>query len=461
MNKKRLVAAALCLATSVSLFSGCKLKHDNTSSGDDTISIGYWPNIETNPAKYELYEGYLEAYKEVRPDITVVPDEMNHSNDTFMPLAAAGQLPNMYRVPFTEPKNIIEAGYARDITDIMIERGYDKKLNKDLLDLVTVDGKYYGVPYNGYMMGMWYNVNLFEEAGLVNKDGSISYPKSWDEVIETARIITEKTGQPGFAFQCKDAEAGWNFMNFAWSYGVEFMEMGEDGKYKATFATEEMVQALQFISDLKWKYNVIPDNILLSRGDIYEMFATDQLGMSICAEDWLESPVSKYNMAKEDIGTSPMPAGPAGAYAVTGGDVWLFSPETTDAQLDALFDWLDIIGNGPELSELGKTNIENQIKANVEDGKVVTVPAFSVWNDEERNKTIEELYAPYVNTDAKVQVSMMDDSVTLHAEYAVATQELYRVISELMQEVLTNENVDIMALLEAKQANFQADFLDK
>lgn len=459
MNKKKLVAMALCLATSVSLVSGCQSKQTQEKA-NDTIAIGYWPNPETNPAKYELYEGYLEAYKEVRPDITVRPDEMNHSNDTFMPLAAAGQLPNMYRVPFTEPKNIIEAGYARDITDIMVERGYDKKLNKDLLDLVTVDGRYYGVPYNGYMMGMWYNVNLFEKAGLVKEDGSIDYPTTWEEVIETAKTITEKTGQPGFGFQCKDAEAGWNFMNIAWSYGVEFMKLGEDGKYTATFASEEMAQALQFISDLKWKYNVIPSNILLSRGDLVKLFATDQVAMTICAEDWLGSPVKNYNMLKEDIGTSAMPAGPKGTYAVTGGDVWLFSPETTDEQLEALFDWLDVIGNGPELSELAKTNIENQIKANVADGKVVTVPAFSVWNDEKRNEQIKELYTPYINTDPKVQENMMNDKVTLHAEEPMATQELYNVVSALMQEVLTNQNVDIMPLLEEKQANFQRDFLD-
>lgn len=461
MKIKNLVAGVLCCALSTTMLAGCGT---NTAkkSGDGAveIKIGYWPNPETNPAKYEIYESYLEAFGEVRPDVTVIPDEMNHSNDTFMPLAAAGQLPNMYRVPFTEPKNIIDAGYARDITDIMKERGYDKKLNADLLDLVTVDGKYYGVPYNGYMMGMWYNVNLFKKAGLVNDDGSIKYPTTWEEVAETAKIITDKTGKPGFGFQCKDAEAGWNFMNIAWSYGVEFMKMDESGKYIATFASEEMVQALQYLSDLKWKYNVIPNNILLSRGDLVKLFATDQVAMSICAEDWLESPVKNYNMLKEDIGTSAMPTGPAGTYAVTGGDVWLFSPETTDEQLEALFDWLDVVGNGPELSELGKTNIENQIKADVEDGKVVTAPAFSVWNDETRNKQIKELYTPYINTDPKVQESMMNDKVTLHAEYPVATQELYRVVSSLMQEVLTNENVDIMPLLQEKQANFQRDFLD-
>ena len=267
------------------MLSGCGTAPANkTSSGENIeIRIGYWPNKDTDPQKYEIYKGYVEEYAKKRPDVTIIPDEMNHDNNTFTPIAAAGQLPNMYRVPFTEPKNIIKAGYAREVDDIMRKRGYAEKMNDDILDIVTgEDNKLYGVPNNGYMMGMWYNVNLFEKAGLVKADGTIDYPQTWDEVISTAKIITEKTGQPGFGFQCVSAEAGWNLMNIAWSYGVKFMEQQENGKYKATFASQEMVDTLQYISDLKWKYNVIPSNVLLGRGDLIRLFATDQLGMSMC-----------------------------------------------------------------------------------------------------------------------------------------------------------------------------------
>ena len=464
MKKMRKLALLLCPAVAASMLSGCGAAPENkTSSGENIeIRIGYWPNKDTDPQKYEIYKGYVEEYAKKRPDVTIIPDEMNHDNNTFTPIAAAGQLPNMYRVPFTEPKNIIKAGYAREVDDIMRKRGYAEKMNDDILDIVTgEDNKLYGVPNNGYMMGMWYNVNLFEKAGLVKADGTIDYPQTWDEVISTAKIITEKTGQPGFGFQCVSAEAGWNLMNIAWSYGVKFMEQQENGKYKATFASQEMVDTLQYISDLKWKYNVIPSNVLLGRGDLIRLFATDQLGMSICAEDWLNAPVKQYGMDKSKIGTSAMPSGPKGSIAQTGGDVWLFSKETTDEQLDALFDWLEVIGDAPELSDAAKTNIENKIKAQSNDGNVIITPAFSVWKDSKRNEEIAKLYEPYVNTDEKVQKKMMNDKVTLHAEEPTSTQELYRVIADCMQEALINENADIMSLLQEKQANFQRDFLDK
>ena len=121
----------------------------------------------------------------------------------------------------------------------------------------------------------------------------------------------------------------------------------------------------------------------------------------------------------------------------------------------------DRIGDGPELSDIAKRNIENEIKSEAEDGKVIIEPAFSVWKDETRNEETSALYAPYINTDEKVQQPMMNENVMLHAEEPASTQDLYRTISDCMQEVLTNENVDIMALLQEKQANFQRDFLDK
>ncbi len=73
---------------------------------------------------------------------------------------------------------------------------------------------------------------------------------------------------------------------------------------------------------------------------------------------------------------------------------------------------------GSELSDLAK-NIENEVKANVEDERVITIPAFGVWDYADRNKQIEDTYS-------KVQVSMMNDNLSFYAEEQMATQKLCR-----------------------------------
>ena len=77
--------------------------------------------------------------------------------------------------------------------------------------------------------------------------------KTFEELIQTAKTIKEKTGQAGFAIPTSGTEGGWIFANLAWNFGVKFMDK-VDGKWKATFNTPEAVEAFQYLSDLKWKY---------------------------------------------------------------------------------------------------------------------------------------------------------------------------------------------------------------
>ena len=131
-----------------------------------------------------------------------------------------------------------------------------------------------------------------------------------------------------------------------------------------------------------------------------------------------------------------------------------------DEQVEALFDWMEMIGNGPVLSDVAKENLVDQLEAKKADGRPIKVPSFDVWKDEARQADLAAIYEPYVNIDPVVQVPMMNDQVRMHPEYRVHSQDLYATMTECIQEVLTNENVDIMQLLTEKESDFQKDFLD-
>ena len=63
------------------------------------------------------------------------------------------------------------------------------------------------------------------------------------------------------------------------------MKKGDDGKWKATFNSPEAAAALQYIKDLKWKYDVLPTNTLIDGEEYSKLFATGNAAMQIAAGD--------------------------------------------------------------------------------------------------------------------------------------------------------------------------------
>jgi multiple sugar transport system substrate-binding protein len=68
-----------------------------------------------------------------------------------------------------------------------------------IVDTVTFDGTQWGVPIAFSTKALYWNKDLFEQAGL---DPEVP-PKTWAEELEMAKTITEKTGIPGFGLSAK------------------------------------------------------------------------------------------------------------------------------------------------------------------------------------------------------------------------------------------------------------------
>ncbi len=465
MKKKSLwVKRALCLGLagvlSFGVLAGCGGKK-NADNGKVKISVGNWPDEKADPTRYKVYEGYLKKMNAKYPNIEIVPDTYQYSLDTFIVRSAADQIPTLFGSWYTEINKVIDAGAAKDITSIMKEKGYDKAMNKDVLELCTKDGKIYATPHDAYAQGLFINKKVFKDAGLVNSDGSVKIPSTWDEVAEFGKIIHDKTGKSGIAYPAKGNTGGWHFMNIAWSYGVEFVKE-KDGKYKANFDNQKCIDALQYVKDLKWKYNATQENALIDRGEMEELFASDRVGMCITPPP-TDNLVSYCGMDRNNIVYARMPAGPKGRYSQMGGNVWMITPSATDEQVDAAFKWLEITGETPKVDDEIAKSIEDNIKTRNKDGLAVfDRDPFNMWNDDARNKKEQEIRKQYVNVDAKDYEDYFGfKDVTIKPEEPASAQELYTLFDSCIQEVFTNKNADVAALVKKANKDFQTNYLNK
>lgn len=457
-RKRRIICGALAALMLAGMFTGCGKKQ--TSSEQVKLTIGGWPAPENNREQYDYYQNTLEKLKEKHPNVTVETDEYSYTVEQFLPRTASGLNPDLFFVPLTEPKKLISTGYIQDISRQVSERGYDKAIDEQFLNIVSKDGKIYGIPYNAYMMGLMCNVDMFKQAGLVDENGVPKYPQTYKELAETAKTIKEKTGQAGFAIPSTGTEGGWILMNIAWSNGVKFMEQQSDGKWKSTFDSPEMYETIQYIKDLKWKYNCLPDNVMNGQSEVCKQFGTGQSAMVVSSDVVFDTFTKTYKMDRNKLSYTILPAGDKERCAQIGGAAYLMSKGVSDEQIDAALDWLEIMGYGAELSDEVLAQKEKAIKISADEGNVVTRPMLSLWRNEEYTKKVNELYDKYTNVDPKLW-TVDQSKVTLKQEEPMAAQQLYGILSSVMQEVLTNENADIKTLIANASEQFQKDGLDK
>jgi len=84
----------------------------------------------------------------------------------------------------------VKTGYMEDITDLWKSEGWMDKFPKQLIDLVSHEGKIYSVPVNVHRGNvLWYNKKIFDQYGL-------QPPTTFDEFFQVAEALKAKGVTP-------------------------------------------------------------------------------------------------------------------------------------------------------------------------------------------------------------------------------------------------------------------------
>ncbi|MFA9381587.1 MAG: ABC transporter substrate-binding protein, partial [Acetanaerobacterium sp.] len=255
---KRLLSILLSLAMILLLAAGCATTpsidgdvSDSGASADDgteaptaekvVLTLGNWPE-DTQETEIAMFEEWKKTFEGTHPNVEVVPAYYFYALDTFVPMAESGQCPTLFQPWYTETDKLVNGGFVADMTDYLEERGWLQVMNPSIKEVITRDGRTYGMPRDGYALGLMMNLELFEEAGLV-ENGLPNYPKTWDELATTAQTIKQKTGQGGFCLLAENEAGGWHFSNIAWAFGADLILADADGGQTANVNTPEAIAA--------------------------------------------------------------------------------------------------------------------------------------------------------------------------------------------------------------------------
>ena len=405
-----------------------------------TITLGNWPADTAPEAEKALFEGYKATMAKQYPNVTLVPDYYSYTLSNYVPMAKGGTAPSIFQPPFTDPQLLISQHLVGDVTDALQQFGVLEQFSPSYVEMLADEnGRIYGLPRDGYVLGMHINIALFREAGLIDEEGLPIYPKTLQELAEYGQIIREKTGKAGLVFPASETYGGWLFTNIAWNFGcvgdsaLEYQD--EDGRWVCNFTD--------------W-------------AGAHSLLGTGEAAMNFAADDSVDQPTANKGLPVEDFALIPFPAGDAGRYALAGGTCYMFAPNITNDQAVALMAYLKILGKLPFLDDAIIEGMRADYAAKRDRGAPV-IPAISAWTDEAYNNAKQAIVDEFSNVDMRLYADFFDSlsegTITLKSEEPVFAQQLYRELTAVVQRMITREGADVEKALRKAEESFQ-EYLD-
>ncbi len=440
-------------------------------SGKIEVVIGMWPE-SANTSDIAMFNVWKERFEADYPEYEIIGESFTYSVEAFYAKANSKTLPTVFQTWFTEPQMIVSGGHAKDVTKIVKDLGWYDKMDPVLRSYLTFDEKLYGIPRDGYGLGLIINLNVFEDAGLamdLDDDGIVDivdpanpsvkyYPTTMEELLEYSVTIKETTQKDGLILLNVDKQGGWQFTNFAWAFGASLQIEGEDGKIHSNLNSAESIAAMQF---LKSFYSAADGDSVVPIGSMnYSEWATrlgnGQIGMAIAGNDAISNAITQGGMNRNDLAFVPIPAGPGGQYTLFGGTPYMFSAYESDEAVEGAIKFLEYIGRSPEVSQVAQDAMREGLQT-ANQKNMLILPEVKPWINEDYLTVINTLNAQYVNVQAMHNFNDFYQSLneTRRQEEQYYTQYMYELLDQVVIG-LQNLSFDVTSSLNSKNALFES-----
>lgn len=234
------------------------------SSDDDTaLDLGFWQ---------ETLAPWAEE-NNVKLNISIIP--WGSYEERYLTAFVGNEGPDvgyMYNEMLYE---YISNGMLEPLDEYVTD---EQRANSLYLDQGVIMGKQYTIPFSvGGARVMYYNMDLLAEAG-VEKE-----PETWKEFTEAAVKVKEDCAEDVIPFAgdwATQSVGGLNhlYYPYMWQAGGELFN--EDGTEVALLDNDGAVKAAQFLYDLRFKYEVIPEeSMTFQENDVINLFSEGKIAM--------------------------------------------------------------------------------------------------------------------------------------------------------------------------------------
>jgi multiple sugar transport system substrate-binding protein len=286
-----MLAVALCSIV-VAACGGSDESSDSSSSGkvEGEISL-LVPEYSDNTEGF--WRDLISRFESANPGAKVKLQTVSWTdiNQKITTLVSTNQAPDILNLD-------AYANFAGDDLLLPADEVLSPSTRDDFIAKFAENGKFdgtqYGIPFVGSVRGLFYNKDMFRQAGIQ------APPKTWDELRADAKKISAK-GETGYGMPLGPEEAQAEFSLFMWGNGGDWVD-GDTW----TITKPENVEALQFMNELANQDKVTqPNPGTTNRTDLWKVFGAGKIGMVMGSNFY---PVLlKAQNPKLDYGVAPVP----------------------------------------------------------------------------------------------------------------------------------------------------------
>ncbi|MDF0513503.1 extracellular solute-binding protein [Agromyces sp. H3Y2-19a] len=312
--RRKTVAAIALAAAGALVFTGCSGDSNDDENGPVTLTItanaitGGKNAAEADWVTDWVIPQFEDAMKEEGKDVTVEfepqgVDDENYKTKIALDLQS-GEGADIIGMDGIWVGEFAEAGYIKPLSDVGGDavdgwEGWDQ-IPEAVQNAVSFDGDRYGVPQGADGRVLYYNKDLFEQAGLP----ADWQPESWDDVIEAGKALKKLDGVTPIQLNAGTAMGEATTMQ-----GMLPMLVGtgeqvyEDDKWVGdTDGMRDVLDLYKTIYVDEGLGDAVLQQEASGRDTSFQMFAANQIGILLEGDYFWRSVINP----EEGVGTAPM-----------------------------------------------------------------------------------------------------------------------------------------------------------
>ncbi|MDR1188946.1 MAG: extracellular solute-binding protein [Bifidobacteriaceae bacterium] len=370
MQTKRFIVAATAAATLIGL-AGCGSDDPGNGAGGGnggSVEISLW-TLTQDGSQGEGMEKIIRGFEDANPGITIKHEqrETDEHKDAMRQAAGTTAEPDVYFY-WAGPGlggELVEQGVSLDLTSYYEEYGWADRFNDAVLANITQYGGYHGVPWSIQGEALYYNKDLFAEAGVT------AVPGTYDELVAAA----DKLAAAGITPITFGGTVNWHVMRILDS--IIETECGPDigdqlNTLQASWADTPCVT--EVFTELKmWGDKYFNEGYMgIDDTQANDLFYTETAAMALQGT-WFDAQIVDGGLDPNKIGILPFPTGTGRLYGF--GEAFYIGSQSKHADEAAKFlDYMSSTSTQQEVSGIwGALSVNKDVPPSTDN------PLHALW----------------------------------------------------------------------------------